>query len=628
MKRLIAAFSLLLSGPSFAQGYFDAHGFYLAPDDADLADHLVTWRPEAQIPGSLGVLGLFEFADTPLMSFSTGEDEDETVVLDDLFGLNLGLHGGLHERIGLAATVPIFFASTGPDGAQGAAFGDARIHVPVALLALDDTKDSSAGFSLVPFTDVPIGANAKFLGNKGLSAGLLAAGGYATGSLGATLNLGLQFTPNIDYLNLNGGGKGLVGLGVGYAFGDSIAAHLEANLRASFKKNEQSLTESPAEVLASVRGRHGKGLSWNAGGSAALTRGASAATYRFFAGMGWRYGKDGGGDPDRDGIRGKLDNCPQEPETANGYRDDDGCPDQLASVQFIVRDPEGQPLQDTEILVDMKSIGRTDPAGRLDVEHLIPETTLEYELVNAMETGLQPTILGSIALVPGPQDEIVDVGWMPGAVRIIARGYDGALLDATITFASAAETYSRKLPSSGEQIFVLAPDDWAVVASHDFYGTARRDLTIRSNETQLLLLEFVLEPPKVQVTKREVRILEQILFDFDSAEIKEESLPIVEQVANVLVQYPEIELVEIQGHTDSRGSASYNRGLSQRRMDSVMTFLVGRGLDSERLLPVGYGEDCPLASNATAAGREKNRRVQFFIAIPEPEEPIPCRRRR
>ena len=86
------------------------------------------------------------------------------------------------------------------------------------------------------------------------------------------------------------------------------------------------------------------------------------------------------------------------------------------------------------------------------------------------------------------------------------------------------------------------------------------------------------------------------------------------QVAEVLREHPEIKKVEVQGHTDNRGAAAYNKKLSDRRAKSVVRWLVERGhIDADRLEPKGYGMDQPIDDNSTEEGRQRNRRVQFKI---------------
>ena len=70
--------------------------------------------------------------------------------------------------------------------------------------------------------------------------------------------------------------------------------------------------------------------------------------------------------------------------------------------------------------------------------------------------------------------------------------------------------------------------------------------------------------------------------------------------------------MSVEGHTDGLGPAEYNRGLSQRRSEAVRDYLIGKGVAPERLEAKGFGEDRPIASNSTNAGRAANRRVEFI----------------
>ena len=81
----------------------------------------------------------------------------------------------------------------------------------------------------------------------------------------------------------------------------------------------------------------------------------------------------------------------------------------------------------------------------------------------------------------------------------------------------------------------------------------------------------------------------------------------------MLQSHPEIKLVEVQGHTDSRGSDESNQALSDRRAKSVRRFLEKKGIAPERLRSRGYGESEPIETNETRSGRAANRRVEFNI---------------
>lgn len=105
-------------------------------------------------------------------------------------------------------------------------------------------------------------------------------------------------------------------------------------------------------------------------------------------------------------------------------------------------------------------------------------------------------------------------------------------------------------------------------------------------------------------------VLNDVNFEFDSAELTANARNILNGVAERLVNNPDVR-VSIEGHTDSRGSAEYNKDLSQRRAESVTTYLAQRGVGANRMRAVGYGEERPIASNETDQGRAQNRRVEL-----------------
>lgn len=106
--------------------------------------------------------------------------------------------------------------------------------------------------------------------------------------------------------------------------------------------------------------------------------------------------------------------------------------------------------------------------------------------------------------------------------------------------------------------------------------------------------------------------LRGVTFETNSANLTADSRPVLAGVAGDLKKYPRLR-VEMQGHTDSVGSEQYNLGLSQRRADSVRTFLLNEGVPAERVTAKGYGEDQPAADNKTAEGRSQNRRVVMSV---------------
>lgn len=112
------------------------------------------------------------------------------------------------------------------------------------------------------------------------------------------------------------------------------------------------------------------------------------------------------------------------------------------------------------------------------------------------------------------------------------------------------------------------------------------------------------------VTDCEVKITQQIHFEYNKDRIRAESHPVLDAVFTVLLKNPEIK-IEIQGHTDNKGPAGYNKALSTRRAASVRKYLIARGIAPERLTSVGYGLERPLVDNTSEQNRALNRRVQF-----------------
>jgi len=115
--------------------------------------------------------------------------------------------------------------------------------------------------------------------------------------------------------------------------------------------------------------------------------------------------------------------------------------------------------------------------------------------------------------------------------------------------------------------------------------------------------------PKVGV---KLITLEGVNFNTNSAKIKPESAPILDTAVKVLNENPSVH-VRVEGHTDSRGTAEYNKALSDRRAASVVDYLVSKGISADRLAGVGYGESAPVAPNDTAENMYKNRRVDLVV---------------
>lgn len=114
-----------------------------------------------------------------------------------------------------------------------------------------------------------------------------------------------------------------------------------------------------------------------------------------------------------------------------------------------------------------------------------------------------------------------------------------------------------------------------------------------------------------------VRYIEPIYFDSNKDTIKPESFAALDEVYSIILEFPKIQSIQIEAHTDSQGSDAYNLDLSNRRAESAKQYLVRKGISATQIKAQGFGEVRPIETNATAEGRSKNRRVEFLIESPD-----------
>jgi len=127
----------------------------------------------------------------------------------------------------------------------------------------------------------------------------------------------------------------------------------------------------------------------------------------------------------------------------------------------------------------------------------------------------------------------------------------------------------------------------------------------------------VVVPPPAPIAKPVIiekgRQTLNVEFDFDKSTIKKGYYQDIDNLAQVMKDYPDLNVV-IEGHTDSVGTAAYNKKLSQQRAEAVKKYMVEKGsIDANRLKAQGFGEEKPIASNKTKEGRQQNRRVEAAV---------------
>lgn len=159
--------------------------------------------------------------------------------------------------------------------------------------------------------------------------------------------------------------------------------------------------------------------------------------------------------------------------------------------------------------------------------------------------------------------------------------------------------YSQNIDGLGWYLFT---------ASAEGYLNATDSVEVASEDVTPVIKNVFLTQIEVGLTVR----LKNIYFDFDKTTLKSESFVELDRVVDFLNRNSSVS-IEIAGHTDNKGSDTYNQNLSQGRSQSVVDYLISKGIDPARLEARGYGESKPVETNETEEGRAINRRVEFTV---------------
>ena len=173
--------------------------------------------------------------------------------------------------------------------------------------------------------------------------------------------------------------------------------------------------------------------------------------------------------------------------------------------------------------------------------------------------------------------------------------------DRTVSYSLTATEGSYQQNISGLGWYLLT-------GSAEGYLNATDSVEVISDEITPVIKNLSLTQIEVGLTVR----LKNIYFDFDKTTLKSESFIELNKVVDFLKRNPTVS-IEISGHTDSKGSDTYNQTLSQGRSQAVVDYLISQGIDASRLEAHGYGESKPIDSNDTEEGRANNRRVEFTV---------------
>jgi len=286
-------------------------------------------------------------------------------------------------------------------------------------------------------------------------------------------------------------------------------------------------------------------------------------------------------DNDQDGIPDGADECPDKPEDMDGFNDTDGCPE---------NDNDGDEVPDQH---DQCPEEKEDWDGFQDEDGCPdPDNDGDGILDGDDQCVMYPEDVDGFEDADGCPDLDNDGDAIPDK--------NDACPDEPETINSVEDADGCPEPDTDGDGF-LDMDDKCINEPETVNGVDDEDGCPDSSLVEL------------DVEKKEIVIKEKVYFDTSKASIKAVSFPLLNAVFTLLDAHPEVKLVEVQGHTDKRGSAKYNKKLSQSRADSVRLFLVNRGISPSRLSAVGYGEDQLLDEGNSDEAHSANRRVQFIV---------------
>jgi outer membrane protein OmpA-like peptidoglycan-associated protein len=601
----------------------NGHGFQMIAQDGDPRDLLMVQRPGYFAAGEFFTTAMFEFTGESVTQVEAPSDGSAPIYsprLANVFGVHLGGGVAVHDRVRLDLSLPLFFMSSGRNGqAQGGGLGDMRFSVAAALVRPE--RGSGFGLSVVPFMDLPTGTTRKFLGQGGFGGGLKLAAGYELAKFTFTADIGIDLNDSQAVANLSNPHQLLAGLGVGFLVTEDIGINAEFAMSQQLSSATDAFspggTESPMQAALTVRGKTKPGAHWIAGGSAGLSRGVGAAAFRIFVGAGFGKIKDSAspglpqtqsGDRDGDGLVGDMDKCPDEAETYNDYRDDDGCADALATL-YLQAVHYDKPIEDLPIAL-------TGAGGTI-----MSKTALQPVEVTDLRPGLydiralSPNYEGNLQIRLKGGDNQVKLEIFPtdpGVLSITAvNEQNEAIAGAMVTIAApgGGDGIQVTLDENGMGQTELAPGGYTVYIQADKYGIFREDIGISSRENKGF--RAILVAPRAAVAEKSIDIVEKVFFQLNSADIEQRSHALLNEIAALLQRNADIQRVEIAGHTSSDGTAEHNKTLSVARAKAVVEFLTMLGVAEFRLKAVGYGEAVPL--NKENAESSENRRVEFVI---------------
>lgn len=573
----------------------DAYGYFGVPSSATLK-HL-------QIGGSLWVgyendpiVLVYEDARVaPVNALVSGDDGDG--VLDDRIHGNVQLGIGLSRFFSLTVDVPLVLWQEGydlntvynptqePTPLPSNGSGDVRITPKVLALDLDRLPVGLAFF--IPVS-LPTAAGTGFLGEDVVTVQPSAVFELADGSVRhgeyafrLAAMAGLRARDAAEAGGVDFSSKVVV-TGVALGIRPVDALELLGEFQAEIAGTEPAAR--PGAVNAGIKLMPADFVIINAGAGFGVLSGVGAPDYRVFGGITVAPNLDPCVlDRDKDGVVNCEDQCLEDPEDDDDFRDTDGCPEDDNDRDDIVDDDDVCPLDPEDHDGYKDRDGCPDPDNDkddiLDEDDQCPD---DPEIVN------------------GFQDE----DGCPDEKPIEDTDGDGYKDDVD------------RCTVDPEDFDEFQDEDGCPEADNDGDGIVDQDDQCPNDREVYNGVDDTDGCPdegRVVLEASQIRILDKIYFEFNKAIIRPVSFSLLDEIAAVILQHPELLKIRIEGHTDDVGNDVYNLKLSQQRADAVRAALVERGVDQGRLDAVGFGEMRPLETNETEDGRAINRRVEFII---------------
>jgi outer membrane protein OmpA-like peptidoglycan-associated protein len=584
MKMKTALIALLTSilGVAQAQSTNETFDFELFRPSADHYGYFAV--PSAATLGHLQVGGGFwvNYQNDPIILVSEDVriapknaevvgDNGEGIVDDRMTG-NVQIGFGLSRYFSLSVDAPLVLWQDGylpnknivrvdnvPDRLIVSGIGDVRVTPKVVAL---DRDRLPIGMSVAMPVGLPTGNGGSFLGEEGVSLTPTTIFEFSDGpirsrkySFRSAVMAGYHVRPGAQIRDVPVNSAVVYGVAMGL---HSSIMEILCEFHGSIWGDRAA--QQPAEVLGGVKVLAGEYVSLNFGGGMGVLPGLGSPDWRIFGGVSVAPSFDPNmRDTDKDGIMDAMDRCIREAEDLDNFQDEDGCPDKDNDADGLLDTVDRCPLQPEDEDGFQDGDGCADPDndkdGILDVSDRCPN---EPESNN------------------GYQDE----DGCPDTVPVLDTDGDGYNDDVD------------RCPYDAEDFDGVEDED----------GCPDKDVVIEK---------------RVVIEKNFIKITEKIYFEFGKADIQERSFSLVDEIAEIVLENPQLKKIRIEGHTDDVGSDVANLRLSQARADSVVRAISDRGVKSYRLDAVGFGEMRPIDANETDDGRAANRRVEFIIVDQE-----------